>query len=418
MAVDLNYRLKELFQSLKESGVINDLVSTTSSFYDEPGMFSYNGEFGNMDKIADDATDFFVNKPVQASGTSFFSKSKAILSCLAEGVERLSLYHYKKNEIDFFASDRIQSFSADKISSSAKIGWVKGFNLTQGKEDYIPAQLVSLIFYIKHKEPKLSTNISSGAAFGFDLLTSLLNGIYEVIERDSFMTIYLGKIPVPKINLDAVYDKKIKLLKDKFERYNLKWLVFDFTTDLGIPVAVSLIVDRTGYGPSSSFGAKCSFNQKENIIASAEEALMIRNATRNTINDVFIHKRTDGINRRHHYFNKMFYWWPINKLEDLDFLLQSEEEDLKTSSTFSNKKRELNHVVTLLKKKNHDVYYKDITIDYFKKKGFIVTRTIIPSLQPLYLYERFRKIFVFRLKEVQKFFKTDFLINEIPHPFL
>lgn len=418
MENSVNNTIKKLFASLENPDLIHKITPTTHFFNDEPKMFLYHGIFSNINKIAGN-NDIFPRGFVETAGTSFFSKSNALLKCLGEGIERICLFNYKKSEIKYFKSNNLHRFITEKNVDQEKIGWVKGFDLVNNKEIFIPAQLVSINYLFNNrKEPYLSVNISTGAAFEFDLTSALIKGLYEVVERDSLMTIYLNKIPVPHINLSTVPDKRIKEISARFERYQLTWLALDFTNDLNIPMTVSLLIDRSGYGPSVSFGAKCSFDKIHNIISSAEEAVMVRDTARRILNNVY----TGKLKKLNPHDSALFYrinlWWPTKMLKKLDFLIKSPKIAFKKAMPFTSKKEEFNFIIACLKEKKYNVFYKDITMDYFKKKGFFVVRVIIPALQPLYLGEQNKKIIKDRLRTVAQYHKIKFLINKIPHPFL
>lgn len=418
MVNDAKKTIEKLFYSLDTPGLIKAIVPTTNFFNDEPKMFLYHATFHNIKNVAG-KNDSFRLSVTDTAGTSFSSKENAFLKCLAEGIERICLFDYDKSKIKYFSSENLARFALEKTFNKEKIGWVKGFDLINNKEDFIPAQLTSL-FYLHNnrKEPFLSVNISTGTAFEFDLTSALIKGLHETIERDALMTIYLDKISVPHIKLETIPDKRIKELILRFKRYNLEWYVFDFVNDFNIPVSLSLLVDRSGYGPAVSFGAKCSFDKIHNILSSVEEAVMVRDTARRLLSEIY----TGKLKKLSFHDSSLFYrinlWWPVKMLEKLNFLLKSPKISFKQSRSFINKKAELDFIISSIKEKGYDVFYKDITMDYFKKKGFFVIRVVMPALQPLYLAELGKKIIEPRLKEVAKYHKVKFVINDIPHPFL
>ncbi len=76
-------------------------------------------------------------------------------------------------------------------------------------------------------------------------------------------------------------------------------------------------------------------------------------------------------------------------------------------------------LINNLIKKRFRIYYKDITLDVFKKCGLRVYKALMPQLQPLYLNEQQKEIRYDRLKAVAKYFELkEIIVNKIPHPFL
>ena len=112
---------------------------------------------------------------------------------------------------------------------------------------------------------------------------AILNGIYEIVERDSLLGVYLNRISPPIIDLAALKDKRIDYLIDQFKKYKLELFVLDTTTDLSIPSFISLLFDRTGRGPAVGIGVKAGFHPKDAIISAIGEVLMTRLYTKNML---------------------------------------------------------------------------------------------------------------------------------------
>lgn len=127
--------------------------------------------------------------------------------------------------------------------------------------------------------------ISTGAAGGGSLTAALTRGIFEIVERDSFVIAYLNKIRFPKVSLDSVKDEYVQFLLEMLKRYRLAIHVIDITNDLKIPCFLSIIVNKTGIGPAVSTGLKCHLDPIEAITGSIEEAFNVRTWTRQNYED-------------------------------------------------------------------------------------------------------------------------------------
>lgn len=387
-------------------------------FNDEPQVFEYAAEMPSVRAYSDGS---WPNKKIFTTGISFTSKEKAFLKCLVELCERINLFCYRKKQVIFSDNQKIpEEFTNNTTSKFQKIGWIKSFDLLQEKEVLIPAQMVYLNFLNDYKENSLSTIVSTGAAGGFDHESTLLRGIYEIIERDCFMTAYLNKIRIPKIDISHIKDDKIKHILDSLIRYRLDWLLFDLTNDLQIPGFISIIIDKTGKGPAISVGLKSGLNIKKAITGSIEEALIGRFTVRNE----FIKRKqkrllTDPENITN-YTNRGLYWFPLEMVSKLDFWLNQYSVKYELENFNVQPREELNIIKNILKKKGHQAYYANITLEMYKKMNLFVYKVIIPSLQPLYLSEKNRMINFNRLKTVSEYFgqKHKLPTNIIPHPIL
>ena len=384
--------------------------------------------------IIDDTSNFFKVKGYEVSannsisggsGISFTSKYQALLKCLCECIERFCNLRFNRIDILYSAYSNLRKNSLDTyiyINNSEirekKLGWINGVDFLDNKSCYLPAQLIYLGYPIK-KEVRLTSSISTGAAGGFDHETTLLRGIYEIIERDAFMTIYLNKISAKRIDIDKIKNKTIQKILDKCQRYNLELYLFDITNDIEIPSFLTLVIDRQGIGPAIVAGLKSGLNTTEAIIGSLEESLLCRFWLRY---EVFKRKSKDfkiDPNKITSTMQRGLYWYPTQMLEKLDFLLRQNPVLIQISNSLSSPKNQLNYIRTIFLKKRIRIFYKDITIDNFRRLGYLIYKVVIPELQPLYLNENEKEIKINRLKKVSLYFgQKDFHINDIPHFFL
>jgi len=412
--------LKEL-----ESKNLLDSITDLNHFYDEPKTFHYQAIVKVYCDYLTSQGYSSLKETIGTGGLSLSSAHNALLRCVGEAIERLSLFCYKKDSIIFSKQKDldgktivISNYTNTPSYQNRTFGWIKGKNLTKNNQSYIPAQLVYLS-YSSRKEPNLGSRISTGAASGFTHESVLLRGVYEVIERDTVMTTYLNTIGIPRIDNNTVKNKEFERIVNMLERYNLELFLYDITNDLGIPTFLSLIVDRTGLGPSVCVGPKTSLNRLSAITGSIEEALMARPFVRQKIletqNNIFDIEDEDIQTKE----DRLLYWASPDKLPHLGFLLNQPKVPFHNTLSKLSIKDELNTVISKLSKKGFEIFYKDITLDFLKKYDVIVYKVLIPGLQPLYINEKQKEYRVNRLHDVAKYFgKKDNSVNQIPHPFL
>ncbi len=302
-----------------------------------------------------------------------------------------------------------------------KFHWILGVEETESKKAMIPAQLVYLPFKKANGEPVLESPLSTGAAGGDTREDAVYGGACEVIERDSYMLSYLLKLTDPYVDLSGAKDVEISKLPSYFNRYNLELRIINTTRDLGVPSVAALVIDRTGLGPALSVGLKAGFNIKDIIIGSIEEALMVRN----WIRDKFIYYEPDYKTHEHIYTveERAYYWFNIPMLKKIDFWLENTKlikyEDFKNKFE-SSEKNEYKRLVSALKRRGVRIYTAEVQTKKMKENKFFVVKTIIPSLQPMYLDEQNRYWGKKRLHSYAKLLKKEGAIkfNDIPHPFL
>lgn len=412
-------KIKLLLEELISHNILRDIHREYFAA-DEPKFFSYAAPL-NSSKGFSDGKPLILN----AGGFSFEDKELALLKCLGEAIERFSTLVFRKNLLTYSTFESLMEpalnpalFTNKLTTNNTKLGWVKGFSLDQ--EPYlIPAQVIYLNYAGQFKEPRLTQFITTGAAGGFDHESTILRGVYEVIERDAFMLTYLLKIRVPCIKLSTLENSRIDYIIQKAKRYNLELRVFDITNDLQIPSFLSVLIDRTGLGPPVSLGLKSSLSPIDAVIGSMEESFH----TRPWMKHELLHgKRGDlKINPRDikYLLERGLFWMSPKMLKHLDFLLNQPEKGFKLLQNEITPAKELRLVKNILEEKGFKVFYADITMKNFKKLGYLVYKVIIPELQPLFLNEGRREIRSKRVMDVSAYFGIEKAqINPVPHPFL
>jgi len=249
--------------------------------------------------------------------------------------------------------------------------------------------------------------VSTGAAAQETLEEAIYSGIMENIERDSYMISYLSKKQLPKINLEKGFSE----IFDYFKRYLLDLHVFDTTSNLGIPSFMCLNIDKTRVGPAVSVGLKASLNPKQGILGSIKESQQVRQWMRN----LYIKNKRPKISSPEdikEIEDRGFYWYPIERISDLDYLINSLH--LKNFRDINLNIKDKRDLTGYLKDKGVDSYYVDLTPQAFKDVGFFVIRTIQPQLHPLFLDEGFPCYFSERLNKELKGKE----LNKVPHPFM
>ena len=387
-------------------------IELTLNFPDEPPIFRYRASVGE-------------NEEIYTGGASFLSKENALLKCLGESVERLSSNFYIQrnlilgNYINLKKKFNILDpclYLTDKSSRQKVFGWYWGVDFLTEKQCLIPAQLLFFSKYIRINEPELTHRVSTGSAGWTDLQTALLKSLYEIIERDAFMTNYLNKIPSPMIDLKTLRIPEVDLAYKKATRYNLDLCLFDITNDLQIPSYMSVLIDRTGIGPAVVIGLKACLNKKEAITGCMEDAFYLRPWLRaQTANYKARKKGTKEIKTVK---DRALYWMGLEKIKELNFLMNQKPQKIKFSETNLSSKKQLAYIKKSLQYGGFEAFYSDITLTGLEMDYFI-TRAVIPKLQPLYFYEKKPQLRIERIKKVSKFFgQKKVSLNKIPHPML
>lgn len=405
-----------IIRKLTKSKLLREILEGYEIFEDEPKFYVYSA-------ILNERPDLLNHKPIIGTGVSLNSKIEALTKCLGEFLERLCLLSSQQHLLYYSTYAKLGEKALDpkvyinkQDIRNHKLSWVSGANLITNKSVYIPTQLV----FLNHEDKtKLANPISTGAAFGFTSKSAIIRGIYEVIERDAYMTFHLLKRrDAIRIDTMCLNEKKIDGIANQLNRHKLNLYVFNIANDLRIPTYLSLIVDRTRRGPAITIGTKSNMNEKLAIIGAIEESLHMRLYTRMIMYRLkqklpYLH-RSQVIDQR----SRSLYWSRVNKIKELRHLLSIPTADIKFRETkIYKEEEELNYLTSKLTEKGYKIYTVDISIPILSKLGCFVYKTIIPGLQPLNISEKSREIVEKRLKQVANFSNIQRIsINAIPHP--
>jgi len=333
--------------------------------------------------------NFFVNKILLSNGVFAYGNGAqaeiAQIRCLGEVFERLSL---QKAPNKLLTSPYNKHHHPPMVNpshyqpiASKQFHWVHGISLSTQKDTLIPS---SLIYKDTPRSEILSPSqtIGSGAAGGFDKEQCLLGGLYELVERDCFMTITKNKIVPPAIDLDKLRSVYIQKLIEQCCLLNYKYCLFEITNDLTIPSFMVIVENKTP--KTYATGIKSNLNPIKAIIGALEEALA-----------EMIIRSKEG---RSKYMHAPYFFSQERQKGILSY------EHLNESIPAS---VELKRALGILQKKHIEIYALNTSFFWLAQIKYQTWRVISPHLQPYYYFFRHAEIREGRLRTVEKFFSEN-----------
>jgi len=334
---------------------------------------------------------------------------KAKIKSMGEMLERLCLINHLDNlhiskfipdgnflkPSDFFCYSYEQHPDREEILKKLDQGgyrWIKSKNLKNGKYIYVPAQNIYLSTIFKDENSLRKEQISTGAAFGkIGEDRALRGGFLESIERDGIMGFFLKDWKNKKI---YNFPTKINNLVEYLERYNLETHIFNATSDLEIPTAIAIIIDRTGIGSAVNVGSKTDVNFLDCIEGSIMEAIQCRRSRLKYLNTEKVSE-----DKIHSLLDRLIYWEDPERLKDIEYLVS--QKGYINYQKLINKKMTLNEAVKKVIDKGYDIAVTDITLPEIKENGFETLKVTIPQLHPLYLDERAKSLYSKHFGEIK-----------------
>ena len=126
-----------------------------------------------------------------------------------------------------------------RYEESLRVEWSPVWSMTQQRDRYLPAHM---LYYAKPLETdKLYGGPdSNGCAAGNTLEEAILQGFFELIERDAFACWWYNRARRPEIDLDSFGDPYLSAARDYYGVHHRDLWVLDLTHDFGIPVCVAV----------------------------------------------------------------------------------------------------------------------------------------------------------------------------------
>lgn len=336
-----------------------------------------------------------------AHGLALHDFEEARLKALAEAAERYSAgdfndpviwSSYRELESDALDPQRIPRCSERELSTpgcplnafdpAAPLRWARGLDFSTRKQLWIPAVMA----YYRLRGPLPSSErfwyrISTGYAVHSDPAEAMVRGICEVIERDAIAVSWLQKIPLPVVDGQWL-SEETKQLISWGRRHYIEYLIFDATTDIGVPTALCLGVAK--YASHFSQAVSCATGRT--IRSAAEKAMLdacfMRWGDRGTgdLPESFrdFKALTDGER----------YMAAPSRLAAFDFLIKDAQKrpSPERLTLPESPGAMLAWLVGTLSRKGMSVIGVDRTTYELAAAGLIAVNVIVPELQPMSLW--------------------------------
>lgn len=160
-----------------------------------------------------------------------------------------------------------------RYDRSLPMYWTPACNPLSGKMQLVPAQE---IWFNTHKLPDENLCLMSSTnacAVGGSVEEAALFAIFEAIERDAFLTTWYLRRPCVQVLPGSIQMETFQWLRHRMQNayphYSI--LLFDITTDVGIPVILCAALKQSGKGPQVVFSTACRLHADEAAFAAMKD---------------------------------------------------------------------------------------------------------------------------------------------------
>lgn len=261
----------------------------------------------------------------------------------------------------------------------APIRWVRGHSLTEDCERLVPAIMTHL--YLRPWEGEsFWIPISTGVAAHTDLATALVSAICEVIERDAVALTWLGRLPLPRIDLEGELPAPLVTNLDRLRRSMVRQLFFDATTDLGIPTVYTVQLRDEDPRAGQIVDAATDFDPALACAKTIREGVAVRSVFQN---EMELPEKVEDFAALEHGAR---YLGRSERRAEFQFLLGSQRLRSLASMRIdapSDATGRLAFLLDRLKRAGMETVAVDLTTDEIREAGLWVVRVVIPGLMPM-----------------------------------
>lgn len=224
------------------------------------------------------------------AGSASDELGHALVALFGEGAERFALLPLR-NRDTLLAYDQLREPGLDPARIVAgdkrrvprrghlRMRWSRVQDAISGAPLYVPAQLIDVPYIFPTAETILRSPITTGAAAGISKNDCIERGLLEAIERDAFMTAWLGRLrlrEIPRLTPSS-RDSALKQLVDSCHSFGLEAVFREIPTAFPARVVGVFLFDESDAPtPRVVVGASADYSIAEAGRKALLEAIQLR----------------------------------------------------------------------------------------------------------------------------------------------
>lgn len=305
-----------------------------------------------------------------------------------------------------------------------EIPWVPARELPAGNEVWLPTSLTYLDYPGNDMDVYFCPPTSNGLAAGPQLEDAILAGLYELIERDSFLITWFNQLPALEVEIPISAEVETRFLRH-YRRFGIDARVFQLPTDMPAHVMLAVLIDGNGHAPAIVVGLGCHSDPRIALRKALFETAQVHPGEVERAADAAYTQRLSAYEDVRTLEDHSAFFAAPEHIHEFDFLLNRgvrKSLDKLPNLSAGSISRDLDGCVGALRAAGCRVVYVDVTTPDLEEYPIRVVRTIATGLQPIhfgYGEERLGGKRVFQLPRTLGYANTDSdeaTINRCPHP--
>ena len=317
-----------------------------------------------------------------------------------------------------------KNFPYHRWSPEDRVTWTPMHELPGEQEVFAPTSLVDLSSAATRPEDMFTLSTSNGLAAGPNLEFAILNGLYELVERDGFLITWLNKLPPPQVDFSEMGGLAASI-SAHYEKFGTELRVYNVSTDLPVYVMMAIALDKTGQGPAGLVGLGCHLDPRIAVRKSLFEICQVHPGEVHRFKDKPLGERLKSYEDVQTLNDHSAFLMDPERIGEYSFLLENgRRQSIGELPNLSqgNLAADLNTCVNSLVAAGCRVAYADLTTSDIVDYGLRVVRTIATGLQPMHFGFGEERLGGRRLFEVPRALghaaetRTEKDLNPCPHP--
>lgn len=312
------------------------------------------------------------------------TKEQAKMSAVMEFIERKAATEMKPTGINkpYFGLDKdtaiepacLSTHYGEYVANNTVINWYPVVSMTDGKNLLCPTIAVLFDYY---DENPLFLNNSNGLASGLSFTAAIVQGIYEVVERDGLSQAFATN-KYYDLDLCSIDDADCKELINQFKENGIDINIKYVENELNMPCFMATGNDRLRKSSlflSGGFG--CHSDKKIALMRAITELEQTRRVIYENKREDIIYMRPNfsDINDYERVLKENVDWYSYNSERSKSYL------DIVTKQ-FDSMQEELEWQIEKLKRAGYEVFVANLSMG--EEKIIPVVRVIIPGMENWY----------------------------------
>ena len=260
-----------------------------------------------------------------------------------------------------------------RFDPDAQIDWTPVWSLTQQRHRHLPTSMLYSMAPEQRGPADLIAD-SNGCAAGNTLEEAILQGFYELAERDAFAIWWYNRLRAPAVDLSSFDDEYLGSAADHYARYERDVWVLDVTSDIRIPAFVALSRRPDAATEDIIYGAGAHADPR---IAALRAICELNQCL------TWLPRPGSGDGRPMIDDPLALWWWKTARLADCSWLAPSADVPPRTASSYpviesTDSRDDVDHCRALVEAKGLEFLVLDQTRPDI---GMPVARVIVPGMR-------------------------------------